>query len=73
MKLDNKSGQRIRAARNMRDHKWTQDELIAKVNAAGAARIDRTTLLPVAFTALGATEVAQCTGVTVNFKGYKDE
>ena len=50
-----------------------QDELIAKVNAAGAARIDRTTLLPVAFTALGATEVAQCTGVTVNFKGYKDE
>lgn len=32
MKLDNQSGHRIRAARNMRDPKWTQDDLLAKMH-----------------------------------------
>lgn len=51
----------------------SQDELIARVNAAGAARIDRNTLQPMAFVELGNNEVAQCSGVQVTFKGYKDE
>ena len=32
MKLENQSGHRIRAARNMRDPKWTQDEVLAKMH-----------------------------------------
>lgn len=51
----------------------SQDELIACVIDAGASRIDRTTLSPTAFQALSADQVAQCTEVKVNFKGYKDE
>ena len=51
----------------------SQDELIARVISAGASRIDRTTLSPAAFQALNADQVAQCTSVEVNFKGYKDE
>lgn len=51
----------------------SQDELIARVIDAGASRIDRTTLSPTAFQALSADQVAQCTEVKVNFKGYKDE
>ena len=48
------------------------DQLIRGVIAAGAARVDTSTLSPGGFTELGADEVAQCTGVSVNFKGYKD-
>lgn len=48
------------------------DELISRVRGAGAARIDFTTLQPAAFTHLEGNEVAQCTGVTINYKGYKD-
>lgn len=51
----------------------SQDELIARVIDAGASRIDRSTLSPTAFQALSADQVAQCTEVKVNFKGYKDE
>ena len=51
----------------------SQDELIARVIDAGASRIDRSTLSPTAFQALSADQVAQCTEVNVNFKGYKDE
>lgn len=47
------------------------DQLIRSVMAAGAARVDSATLSPSAFLALNEDEVAQCTGVTVNFKGYK--
>lgn len=51
----------------------SQDELIARVIDAGASRIDRTTLSPTTFQALSADQVAQCTEVKVNFKGYKEE
>ena len=51
----------------------SQDELIAHVIDAGASRIDRSTLSPMAFQALSADQVAQCTEVKINFKGYKDE
>ena len=51
----------------------SQDELISYVIAAGASRIDRTTLSPASFQSLSAEQVAQCTEVKVNFKGYKDE
>jgi len=47
------------------------DQLIRGVIAAGAARVDASTLSPSAFITLDEDEVAQCTGVTVNFKGYK--
>lgn len=47
------------------------DQLIRGVIAAGAARVDSATLSPSEFIALEDDEVAQCTGVTVNFKGYK--
>lgn len=47
------------------------DQLIRGVIAAGAARVDSSTLSPASFIELEEDEVAQCTGVTVNFKGYK--
>ena len=47
------------------------DQLIRGVIAAGAARVDSSTLSPSTFLSLEEDEVAQCTGVTVNFKGYK--
>ena len=47
------------------------DQLIRSVIAAGAARVDSSTLSPATFIELEEDEVAQCTGVTVNFKGYK--
>ena len=47
------------------------DQLIRGVIAAGAARVDSSTLSPATFIELEEDEVAQCTGVTVNFKGYK--
>ena len=51
----------------------SQDELIHKVIEAGAARIDRTTLKPAQFQELTTNQVAQCTDVVINFKGYKDD
>ena len=45
--------------------------LIHNVVEAGAARIDESTMMPSAFLTLEADEVAQCTKVTVNYKGYK--
>lgn len=49
----------------------TPDELIARVINAGASRVDLQTLQPT-WTELTASQVAQCTEITVNFKGYKD-
>ena len=46
--------------------------LIHNVIAAGAARIDESTLQPGGFQAVGDYEVAQCVGVTVNYKGFKE-
>lgn len=48
-------------------------ELISRVKNAGAGKIDYSTLSPKSFVELAEGEVAQCTGVVVNFKGYKDE
>lgn len=47
--------------------------LVHNIIAAGAARIDAATMTPATFTELADDEVAQCTGVTVTYKGYKDE
>lgn len=47
--------------------------LVHNVIAAGAARIDAATMTPAEFIELADNEVAQCTGVTVTYKGYKDE
>lgn len=49
------------------------ERLLAAVVNAGAARVDSSTLSPAAFQTLTATQVAQCTKVTVTYKGYKDE
>lgn len=51
----------------------TPDQLICNVRDAGAARIDFSTLTPSAWRELQPNEVAQCTGVEINYKGYKDE
>lgn len=50
----------------------TPDELIARVMNAGASRVDFSTLSPAKWTELSDSQVAQCTKITVNFKGYKD-
>lgn len=50
----------------------TPDELIARVIKAGASRVDFSTLAPAKWTELSDSQVAQCTKITVNFKGYKD-
>lgn len=47
--------------------------LIAAVINAGASRIDSATMSPPAFVELADDEVAQCTSVTVTYRGYKDE
>lgn len=47
------------------------DELISRIRAAGAGRIDHATLQP-AFQALNRSQVAQCSGVTITFKGLED-
>lgn len=47
-------------------------KLIQKVMMAGAARIDNATMSPSDFVQVGDFEVAQCTGVTLTYKGYKD-
>ena len=46
-------------------------QLIHEVIGAGAYRIDATTMSPANFIELEANQVAQCTGVTINYKGYK--
>ena len=46
-------------------------QLIHEVIGAGAYRIDATTMSPSDFVELASNQVAQCTGVTVNYKGYK--
>jgi len=48
-------------------------ELISRVKNAGAGKIDFSTLSPANYVELAESEVAQCKGVVVNFKGYKDE
>ena len=50
----------------------TPERLIQYVMAAGAARINTATLSPARFEELEPFEVAQCTGVTINYKGYKE-
>ena len=51
----------------------TPAKLIYGVVGAGASRIDSATMLPAAFEELAKDEVAQCTKVTVTYKGYKAE
>lgn len=51
----------------------TPDQLICNVKAAGASRVDFSTLSPASWVKLEANEVAQCTNVTVTYKGTKDE
>lgn len=51
----------------------SQDMLIHMVIQAGAAEIDRATLKPTQFQELTVSQVAQCTDVVINFKGYKDD
>lgn len=51
----------------------TPAKLIAMVVNAGASRIDAATMQPNAFVELQDSEVAQCTGITVTYKGYKAE
>lgn len=50
----------------------TPDELIARVKNAGASRVDFSTLKPSEWVALTDSQVAQCTKITVEFKGYLD-
>lgn len=47
-------------------------KLITQVSLAGVSRIDEATFEPKAFRELGEDQVAQCSDVKVNFKGYKD-
>lgn len=47
------------------------DELIKRVRDAGAGRVVHSTLTPV-FKTLTKSEVAQCSSVTVTFKGLED-
>ena len=51
----------------------TPDRLISMVVQAGASRVNFSTLSPASFVQLQPSQVAQCTGVTINFLGYKDE
>lgn len=51
----------------------TPDVLIHNAIVAGAIRVDRSTLSPADFVSVADDEVAQCTGVTINYKGYKTE
>ena len=47
------------------------EKLISNMIVAGAARVDTTTMTPNAFVEMADDQVAQCTGVTVNYQGYK--
>lgn len=48
-------------------------KLIAAVSNAGASRIEEATFSPGAYVKLNPYSVAQCSGVTVTYMGYKDE
>lgn len=61
--------------------KWQQEkigrdiapsELIARVNDAGASKIDFSTLKPMEYKVLKENQVAHCTSTTINFKGTKE-
>lgn len=49
------------------------NRLIHHVIAAGAARVELSTMTPAAYVKLSPYEVAQCTSATVNFAGYTEE
>lgn len=51
----------------------TPGKLLQLVFAAGANRVDDSTLKPSSWTKLQSMEVAQCTKVKVVYEGYKDE
>lgn len=51
----------------------TPAQLICKVVSAGASRIDAATMSPPAFVQLADNTIAQCGGVSINYKGYKAE
>ncbi len=63
-----KSWQQAKIGRDITPEKLTQ-----LIVAAGACRIDSATQKPAAFKALTRSQVAQCTKLTVNYKGLKDE
>lgn len=50
----------------------TPDQLICDVLGAGAKRVNFSTLTPSAWLALEANEIAQCTSVTITYKGIED-
>ena len=50
----------------------TPDQLIHNVRAAGASRVDFSTLSPANWVELADSEVAQCTKVTITYKGTMD-
>ena len=47
------------------------DKLISMVIDAGAARIDMSTISPDTYQTLDRNQVAQCSGVTVTYRGFK--
>ncbi len=49
----------------------TPAKLISLVMQSGASRIDSETMKPCSFRELKESQIAQCTGIEVNFKGYK--
>ncbi len=51
----------------------TPDKLIANVMSVGIARINFTTLSPSEWVKLEENEVAQCTSVTINYNGSKED
>lgn len=51
----------------------TPGKLLQLVFAAGANRVDDSTMKPSAWKKLESMQVAQCTGVKVVYEGYKDE
>jgi phage-related baseplate assembly protein len=49
------------------------DKLISMVIDAGAARVDMSTISPSTYQTLDRNQVAQCTGVTITYRGFKDD
>ncbi len=49
------------------------EKLVQMVMAAGAARVNLSTLAPASFVQLAPGEVAQCSSTTVTYKGLKEE
>lgn len=50
----------------------TPSQLITKIGLAGASRINEATFEPKTFKELKINQIGQCSGITVNFMGYKD-